>query len=363
MNSNLDLKILEAKDQGKYNLFAKNHSLGSIHQCWEWGIFQSKSKFRDKFWVIAIQDKNTNIIASALVIKQNLPMKKSWLYCPRGPLIDFEHLGKEAQNQIKDSTQERNKNQQQVAALQLLLKKIKEIAQVEQAVFLRIDPGLRLEDKVNLKSFGFKKAHAHYQPENTLILDLTQTEEQILAQMKPKGRYNIKVAQKHGVEVRVSDGNEKDLEAFYKLLEETTQRDGFSGHNLEYYKNMLTILGPEQVKLYLASYKGEIIGGIIATFFKDTAIYYFGASGNKHRNMMAPYLLQWRAICDAKKLDLKFYDFLGIAAEGAVKHAWAGVTDFKLKFGGKRVDYYPAQELVYKPLWYAGIKARKKLNK
>ena len=122
---------------------------------------------------------------------------------------------------------------------------------------------------------------------------------------------------------------------------------------------MLEGLGPDKCKLYLAEYQGEIIAGIIVTFFADMAIYYFGASGNRHRNVMAPYLLQWVAMLEAKVRGIGWYDFLGIApagADGAVdaSHAWAGVTEFKCKFGGVRVDYMPAMELVYNwPMYWA----------
>jgi len=338
-NQSLKVEIISLESSEIFNEFVNKNDLGSIHQITQWGEFQSKSVMRDKFWSIIVKDQNT-IIASTILIKQKLPMGLCWLYSPRGPILDYTNpLG-----------------------LKELLETIKIIAKAEKAVFLRVDPALEQKHKFDFQKFGFKKAHAHYQPENTLILDLSLEPEKILAQMKPKGRYNIKVAEKHGVKVRLSDGNDSDLQAFHNLLQQTTSRDGFSGHNLEYYKNMLKILGPEKVKLYLAEYKGEIIAGITDTFYKDTAIYYFGASGNQHRNVMAPYLLQWKAITDAKTAGLKHYDFLGIAPDGAINHPWSGVTDFKLKFGGTRLDYFPAQELVYKKIWYWLLLLKKKLR-
>jgi len=91
----------------------------------------------------------------------------------------------------------------------------------------------------------------------------------------------------------------------------------------------------------------------------DWGIYYYGASDNHYRKVMAPYLLQWEAIKESKKRGCKYYDFLGIAPEGAVNHPWAGVTQFKGKFGGEVVDYPKAKDLVLKPFWYFLYKLRK----
>jgi lipid II:glycine glycyltransferase (peptidoglycan interpeptide bridge formation enzyme) len=350
------MKLIEItkNEEKEFADFVQHHTLGSIHQLPEWGKFQATGGGRDKYWMFAVKDEKGHILASALVIRQILPLKKCWLYCPRGPLADYVHP----------------------RALGLLLEKIHELARSQNAVFFRFDPPLMPEEKVDWKGLKTVTAHAHYQPENTLIIDLTQSPEELLKQMKPKGRYNIKVAEKHGVKIRESDGNEKDVEDFYRLFSQTTARDRFSGHPRQYYQNMITFLGHQKAKFYLAEYrpgpagKPQTVAGMIVTHFKDTATYYFGASGNEHRNVMAPYLLQWHAIREAEKAGFKYYDFLGIAplqdpATGEISpdHPWAGVTDFKLKFGGKRVDYQPAREIVYQPFWYFIIKILKRLRR
>ena len=131
---------------------------------------------------------------------------------------------------------------------------------------------------------------------------------------------------------------------------------------------MLTAL-KDDACMYLAEYQGEgmdekkVIAGIIVTYYGDTAIYYFGASGNEYRNLMAPYLLQFHAIKKAKEKGLNWYDFLGIAPEDAGKgHSLAGVSGFKLKFGGKTVQYMKAKELVYKSFWYWVMRIRKGIS-
>jgi peptidoglycan pentaglycine glycine transferase (the first glycine) len=320
-------KILSlGADRERFNRMVSEHEFGNIHQIVEWGEFQAMEKMRDKFWLIGLENDG-KLVGGALVIKQKLPGGKCWLSVPRGPLLSA--MAEERDEEIG-----------------VLMRKIEEVGRAERAVFLRVEPVWPLGMPIEWGKWGFKKAHAHYQPENTLILDLSGSEQEILAQMKPKGRYNIIVAEKKGVTVRVGE-TEKDWGEFYNLLKETTSRDGFSGHGLKYYQNMLEKLG-KNARLYLAEYEGEVIAGIIVTFFKDTAIYYFGVSGNAHRNVMAPYLLQWTAIQAAREEGIKYYDFLGVAPEGAGgEHEWAGVTDFKLKFGGKRLDYQPAQEKIF----------------
>lgn len=335
---------LSKKDQQKYDHFVAQHPFGTIHQVWDWGLFQSKSGTRDQFWVFALEDERGSIQASALVIRQKMPFNKCWLYCPRGPLVDYSNL---------------HQAQEQAAKL---FEAIKKLASEQNAVFVRFDPGL-IETTFRLPSA--RLAHAQYQPQHTLVIDLKPSKEAILAQMKTKGRYNIKIAQKHHIKVRESHGENlnQDLKTFYQLFQTTTARDNFSGHPLSYYENMLTILGPQKVKLYLAEYEGKALAGAIVTHFQDTSTYYFGASSNEHRNLKAAELIQWHAMLEAKNEGLLKYDLLGIAPENEPKHPWAGVTQFKVKFGGENINYQPAQEIVYQPLWYAIIRAAKQLKK
>ncbi|KKP35685.1 MAG: Methicillin resistance protein [Candidatus Peregrinibacteria bacterium GW2011_GWA2_33_10] len=296
---------------------------------------------------MGVSDESGKLRGSALIIKQDLPFNLCWIYCPRGPLTSFN-----------------------TPIAEFLFKEIDKIAKSENAVFLRIDPGIEDDPNLSWKDIfpEFRLAHDEYQPRHTLKIDLNLSEEEILAQMKQKGRYNIRLAEKHGVKVvrvKLTDkpNFDKSVDEFYEILKETTGRDGFSGHDKNYYKNMLEILGEKNfAQMYLAQFEGKTIAGIIVTFFGDTAIYYFGASSNEYRNLMAPYLLQWEAIKDAKKRDLKWYDFLGIAPEDDENHPWKGVTQFKKQFGGKVVNYMPALEKVYKKGWYWGMVGRKRMR-
>lgn len=336
--------FITEKDKDLLNTFVEKHPDGTIHQLWEWGVFQTKTEGRDKFWAIVVKNNQDEILASAVVFRQTLPFGKSWIYCPRGPLF----------NTLKFDTQA-----QSVAAL--LFSQIGILARQENALFLRFDPPFLKQDALRYQEFftqlKARNAHAHYQPESTLVINLNLSEPEILAQMKPKGRYNIKVARRHNVVVKESG----DIESFYQLFTITTARDGFQGHSSSYYRNMMELLGPQKTKLFFAYYANKPLAAAIVTYFKSTATYYFGASSHEHRETMAPYLLHWHIMQEAKAAGYSQYDLFGIAPESDPHHAWAGVTQFKTKFGGIRIDYIDPQEIVYKPLWYLGMKIVKRL--
>lgn len=170
-------------------------------------------------------------------------------------------------------------------------------------------------------------------PRHTLMLDISMDEEKILAQMKPKGRYNIKLARKKGIKIFVEDS----LENFWNLLEQTTKRDGFTANKKYVYQAMLDSFGENAVLLSAKDETGEILASKIFLASGDTALYYYGTSSNQKRNLMAPYLLQWEGILWAKAKGAKIYDFLGICPEGDKNHQLSSVAQFKHKFGGQRV--------------------------
>ena len=308
----------------------------TIEQTKNWAEFRKKAK-GENFWEISLGNNK------AIIQKILLPKGLCWLYCNRGPFL-----------------RELSKNN-----LDKFLEEVKKIAKKENAVFLRIEPPYKLntqeakEYEKTAKKLKFHKAHASHQPECTLVIDLTKSEEEILKDMKQKGRYNIRLAEKKGVIVKES----KDASRFYEILKETTQRDGFTPHNEKFYQTMIDELEPiKMAKLYIAEYEGQAIAGLIATFYGETATYYYGASSNTHRNVMAPYLLQWYAIKEAKKQGFANYDFLGIAPPNNKNHPWEGVTSFKKKFGGETVQYVKAKEFVFKPFWYWLIRLVKKIK-
>ena len=279
----------------------------------------------------------------AIISVMRLPHGLSWLYCNRGPFLN--DLSRETMRDFLENT--------------------RDIAQNENAVFLRIEPPYTVNSKEEktynevMRALRFRPAHASHQPAYTRVINLTQSEGDILAQMKQKGRYNIRLAKKKGVTVK----EETDVTPFYHMLQETTKRDGFSPHKKRFYQEMIDILGKKNMAaLYIAEYKKTIIAGLIATFHDKKATYYYGSSSNTHRNVMAPYLLQWHAMKEAKQLGCTTYDLLGIAPPNNPHHPLRGVSSFKKKFGGKIIHYTDAREYVYKPLWYNAIRLIKKIK-
>ena len=301
--------------------------MNNLNNLWQsplWEKFQKK--LGRKTWFL----KNSK--AQLLAIKHNLPFNYAWIDIPRGPI---------------------GKPEDYTLLIQDLIKKTKK----EKIVFIRIMPS----DKFKIQNSKLKicKAHANHQPETTLKLDLTLSEEELLKQMKPKGRYNIRLAKKKSVIVKES----QDFSKFYKLIQETTQRNKFGGHSQKYYEIMLNVLKSD-AQLLLAEYEGKIIAGGIFTYSDKEGIYYYGASSNQYRNVMAPYLIQWTAIQEAKKRGCEKYDFLGIAPKNADKnHSWKGVTSFKKKFGGEVINYNFAQEIIIKPFIYHSFVFLKKIRK
>lgn len=219
--------------------------------------------------------------------------------------------------------------------------------------------------EVDVPGFG-PGEYRHFLEKRTLLLDLSGTEDEILSQMKEKGRYNIRLAEKRGVTVRMSDGNENDLAAFFALLSETLSRDGFSGNSLGYYREMLRMLQEnDSGGLFVAEKDGEPVAAAIATFVGGTATYYYGAStsDNEKRRDMPAYALQWEMMREGKRRGCSVYDFLGIAPEGKADHPLSGVTDFKLKFGGEIRQWPESRIMVVRPWAYRALLLARRLKR
>lgn len=234
---------------------------------------------------------------------------------------------------------------------------LRSLAVATGAVFVQCEA----VSEVDVPGFG-RGEYRHFLEKRTLLLDLARNEEEILAQMKEKGRYNVRLAQKRGVTVRISDGNDEDVGAFFGLLSETLERDGFSGNSLGYYREMVRMLGGSNSGgLFVAEKNGQPVAAAIATFVGSTATYYYGAStsDNEKRRDMPAYALQWEMMMEGKRRGCSVYDFLGIAPEGEPNHPLSGVTDFKLKFGGEIREWPESRIMVVRPWAYRTLRLAK----
>lgn len=245
--------------------------------------------------------------------------------------------------------------------------------------FARIEP---VEDiKIPMKYPVFNVANR--QSQNTFLLNVTLNEEELLAGMHAKTRYNIKLAEKNRVVVK----EEKNIDVFWKLNQVTVARDKFKSHNREYYKKMLEMANCYQLTAY---FENVAVASNILIHFGDMVTYLHGASSDEHRNLMASYLLQWQGILLSKKLGAFDYDFGGVSPElvqfspepsrrAEVKegenktitcyhnycweatHKWTGITRFKAGFGGRGKKYPQAVEVVFKSFLYKLFQLVKKV--
>jgi len=341
---------LTEDNKSDWNNFVLQNSLGSIHQVSDWKTFQETIPGRSVVRGFGIKDKKSGtILSTTLCIQMDTGFRsKTWWYSPRGPVFDSKNTD----------------------AVEKLIQQTTTTLKNTKALFWRLDPYTELP---NTNGIRMIPATQDYQPTNTLELDLTKSDGNLLAEMKRKGRYNIRLTEKKGVTFRSITGKEfqkltqskqtKLIDQFWDLNTQTTGRDGFKGHEKSYYHNFLTHLSDYAV-LFFADFENTPIATAISTFCGEKAIYYFGASTSDHqyRNLMAPYGLQWHMIQHAKGRGCISYDFLGIAPENQPKHDYAGISEFKWKFGGMRKIYPQGKEIVFKPFWYGLYRFAKKIR-
>lgn len=301
-----------------------------------------QSLLQTKTWAAFRQDLGWQAfdIEEISVLQKKLPFGKSFLYAPE---VAWQAISPEGR-------------------LENFLSKIQKIAENSKTLFFRLEILDEFDDKIIeiLKKNGFIKAFEEIQPEWRQIIDISKSEDEILAQMKQKGRYNIRVAEKHGVEIKKSE----NINDFYEIFRETAKRDGFQIRPKQYFEKLMEKFSENGIaELMLAKYNGKTIAALIATFYSDVATYLYGASGNANRNLMAPYLLHFEVMKRAKVKGCKTYDLLAVAPPEAENHKYAGISRFKEQFGGRTVHLVGSWDLVYKPRWYGIFKMAEKYRR
>ena len=354
------MEIREIKNQKEWNNFITSQNLSQFLQSWEWGVFQES--LNRKIRRLAIDNDQNEKYAIAQVVKMKLPFGFNYLYIPRGPII----------KNPKSDPPVGGRNPNSGKNWELFFKAIAELARKEKSVFFRFELPIIENCKLSAKggsASGGKiensRRVADVQPSKTIILDLLKSEEELLTAMHPKTRYNIRLAQKHGVKIKTSSSvSDQDISTFLNLLKITSSRDSFRAHPADYYRQMLKVLASDNqvttsdkffIRLYQAEYQGKILAANLIGFFGDTVTYLHGASSDESRQVMAPYLLQWQVILDAKKQGCRYYDFWGIDEK-----LWPGVTRFKMGFGGKQIKFLGAYDYIINPLVYRLYRLAKK---
>ena len=317
---------------------------GHLLQSWAWG--ELKSRFG---WLARrIQVEG----AIAQVLFRRLPLGLSIAYVPKGPAVEWD-----------DTVQVRT-----------LLSAIRAEAKKQKAIFLKIEPDVlttapQAETITDfLYNSGFVPSDT-IQPRTSKIIDISPDEDDILAGMKQKTRYNIRLAQKKGITIR--EGDLRDVAVFHEMSQITAGRDGFGIHDQDYYKTAFQLFAPEHCTLLLAEYKGDPLAALMVFQQDRIAYYFYGASNNHRRNLMPTYLLQWAAIEWARRHNCTQYDLWGIPdADLATLEAefqqrsdglW-GVYRFKRGFGGEIVRSIGAFDYVYNLPLYQMYKMYRQLK-
>jgi lipid II:glycine glycyltransferase (peptidoglycan interpeptide bridge formation enzyme) len=343
--------------------FVLSQPYAHLLQTWEWGEF--KARFGWKPVRLALIDETrvgAPMRAGGQILLRRLPLGLGAIgYAPKGPML------------APDSP-----------LLSEWLAAVKPVARAERICFLRLEPAWEQTQIPHLQSSSalgniIPNPHIEYplsniqtaiQPTTTIHIDLRPSPEAILTQMKPKWRYNIRLAERKGVTVRL--GTEADLVEFYRLSQVTSQRDGFAIHTEAYYRTAWQLFQPSHSgALFIAEFAGKAIAAIMVFVCARMAIYLYGASSNEDRHRMPNHLLQWRAMLWAKERGCEVYDLWGVPevrdegqATGDERQEMGneeqatsdqlplGLLRFKEGFGGRVVRYVGAYDIVYRPWLY-----------
>ncbi|MEA3337156.1 MAG: peptidoglycan bridge formation glycyltransferase FemA/FemB family protein [Chloroflexota bacterium] len=308
-------------------------------QTWQWGESKAQTGW-SAHRILWQQDEQPRAAASLLVRQATtLPLKVA--YVPKGPILDWSDAS------LAD---------QVLADLQREARRLR-------VLFIKIDPDVSPESPEGrrlLKSLatrGWRFSNEQIQFRNTALVDLRPGEDELLAAMKSKWRYNIRLAERRGVEIR--RGNLDDLSTFYSLYAETGQRDGFIVRPYEYYAHTWrTFLAPQDddspsAFLLLAEVDGDPIAGLMLFSFGEMAWYMYGASSSRHRKLMPNHRLQWEAMRLARQQGCRVYDLWGAPDQLDETDPMWGVWRFKQGFGAQFSPHigawdYPVSSPLYR---------------
>lgn len=310
-----------------WNQFLSKHPHAHLLQTGEWGELKSA------FGWSPVRIVNGDV--GAQILFRKLPLGFTIGYIPRAAV-----------------------STQQSALSQELWREIDLVCKQNRAIFLKLEPDIWTDQTPETWNLKLEMSPHNIQPPRTLIVDIKDSEEEILARMKQKTRYNIRLAEKKGVTVRAWD----DLAAFHQMMLITGGRDGFGVHSREYYQRAYDLLHPKQMgELLVAEYDGKPLAALFVARHGNRAYYLYGASTDDERNRMPAYLLQWEAIKWAKERGCDEYDLWGVPDEEEAsleanfetRHdgLW-GVYRFKRGFGGELKRAMQAMDRVYNSLLY-----------
>lgn len=302
-------------DPTSWNDFVACVPMAHFQQSWQWGDLAPALGGRPIR--LAVTDANRIVAAMQVFVNPVRGAGRTLLYVPRGPAV----------------------LQPTLDVLAPLMGAAREVGEEAGAIGIRLEPNAPACDsrwKEALSSLGLRPTYPPSQPRSSWVLDITPEPDALLAGMKQKTRYNIRLAARKGVEV--SAGGPDDLPEFYALFRETAERDDFFIHDEDVYRRMFGLFWDAGLfALLLARYEGKLIAATTLVCFGDTCWYLQGASSNEHRNLMAPYLLQWEGIKWAREHGCTQYDFRAVPDLLREDQDMYGVYRFKEGFGGRQL--------------------------
>ena len=330
-------EFITEKTLPEYEAFVQSHPKGNFVQSYLWG----KQKPMWQWDAIAVRGEDGAIRGSLAVMTRKVPgIGRTLMYGCRGPVCDLDD--RETFSQLLDGAR-------------ALAKKYK-------SYVIKIDPDVPSSNTAfssMLQSFGFRakeggKNFEAIQPRYVFRLNVEgKTEAELLANFHQKWRYNIRLAERKGVTVRIC-GKEM-VPAFSDLMLTTGVRDGFVTRKPEYFAAMLDNLG-EHARLYMAFDPNDTpIAGTLAIHYGDKVWYLYGASSNEHRNLMPNYLLQWRMMQWAVETNCRIYDFRGVSGDVSEDNPLYGLFRFKQGFGGDFTEFVGEMDLVLSPVIYWAV--------
>lgn len=297
-----------------------------ILQSWEWGEFKSRYGWRARRFVWSGGEA-----AAQILTRSALRGAVRILYLPKGPLLDWSNSRLCAR----------------------VLDDLQALARRERAILIKLDPDLPTgaNNQGELETRGWRFSPDQIQFRNTATLDLARDESEILAAMKQKTRYNIRLAERKGVRVRA--GTEADWALLYRMYAETSVRDGFVIRAADYYRDAWgSFMRAGLAQPFIAEVDEEAVGGLVLFTFAHTAWYMYGMSRDAHREKMPNHLLQWEAMRWARAKGCDTYDFWGAPDEFVESDPMWGVWKFKEGFGAKAVTHVGAWDYAPWPRLY-----------
>ena len=294
-------------------------------QSLSWAAFKRASG--QKVIHLGIRNKHV-LIGGTLITTVVVDGKKpTVLVSPYGPVIPWDN------------------SELAVECLRLLIEYARVCAAELNAVAWRIEPRLPVPAPRILMEFA--GAPLNMVPIETLLVDLAKDNSAILEQMKPKCRYNIGLAQRHGVLIKELEG-EDSVNVLYAALDEASHRDNFFLESKEFFQNLINNLHPgKALHLLVAEHEGDCLGALVLVIEGNRSTYLYGGISNRKRQLMAGYLLQWEAMKLAKQQGCESYDFYGYDQFQSPGNAYAKFSRFKSGFGGEVIRYIGAQDYVF----------------